>query len=161
MDQLTFNDLRWCIEEADYRTLERFCKRTQDPKLNPNKIRRWIEAYVLELFDNVARCFLTRVKDFRDIEHYAATLRSWCDDILPGLERQFRPEVDEAILLRFEERFGTDRIDGSVDRGKLARRIAHWRGGGDQSGPETLGRSIRKNYCATPKTTRGRACRLR
>ena len=105
MDQLTFNDLRWCIEEADYRTLERFCKRTQDPKLNANKIRRCIEAYILERFDNVARSFLTRVKDFRDIEHYAATLDSWCDDILPGLERQFRP----------------------VDSGKLARRIAHWK----------------------------------
>jgi hypothetical protein len=127
MDQVTFNDLRWCIEEADCRTLERFCKHTQKPKLNANKIRRCIEAYILERFDNVARSFLTRVKDFRDIEHYAATLESWCDDILPGLERQFRPEVDEAILLRFEERLGTDRIVGSVDSGKLARRIAHWK----------------------------------
>ena len=128
MDRSDFDDIRWRIEEADYRSLEQFCKATQSD-LKPHEIRSHVEAYLLERFDNVACVFLDRVTDLNDIDQYGETLKSWCDEILPGLGRDFGPELDEAVLGRIKEVFGSidGRIIGSVDRGKLAQRVAHWK----------------------------------
>ncbi len=128
MTDSVFDDIRWQIEEADNRSLERFCKDTETD-LAPDRIRERVEAYILERLDNVARVFLTEVRGRGDIERYVTTLRDWCDDILPGLESTFKPKLDEATLRIIEERLGTieGRIIGSVHRGKLAGRIAHWR----------------------------------
>ncbi len=125
MDQPAFDDLRWRIEEADSRSLERFCKRTE----NTEDIRHETEAYILERFDNVARVFLDRVSDLKDIEQYTATLRSWCEDVLPAIEKDFTPKVSKAVLRRIERTFGSieGRITGSVDRGKLAEHFSHWK----------------------------------
>jgi hypothetical protein len=149
MDESVFDDIRWQIEEADNRSLERFCKDTETD-LEPDKIRERVEAYILERLDNVARVFLTEVRGRGDIERYVTTLRDWCDDILPGLESTFKPKLDEATLRIIEERLGTieGRIIGSVHRGKLAGRIAHWKAeaisqarnapAGNESRPKTI-----------------------
>ena len=149
MTESVFDDIRWQIEEADNRSLERFCKDTETD-LEPDKIRERVEAYILERLDNVARVFLTEVRDRGDIGRFVTTLKDWCDDILPGLESTFKPKLDDATLRIIEERLGTieGRIIGSVHRGKLAGRIAHWKAeaisqarnapAGNESRPKTI-----------------------
>ena len=125
MDRSVFDDIRWEIEDADARSLERFCNDNE----GPGEIRARVEAYILERFDNYARARLKGVRDVSDIEGYAEWLKSWHDDFLPRLERDFRPRVPKAILRMIVKAFGTTegKIIGSIDRGKLAGRFAHWR----------------------------------
>jgi hypothetical protein len=123
-----FEDEAWRIAEEDCRSLKRLCQLT-DSEQDICELRRHVEAYILDCFDNMARVCLERVTHLSDIPKYAATLRSWCEEMLPGLERHFRPNVDEAVFRDIEETFGSidGRVIGSVRRDRLAERVAHWK----------------------------------
>ena len=129
MTQSELDDTRWQLEEADNHTLEQFCKATQsDLKVEEQRSR--VEAYILGRFDNAARVLLGHVAELTDIDLYKEALKDWNDICLPDLERDFRyPKITKAILRSIERTFGSieGHITGSVDRGKLAARLAHWK----------------------------------
>ncbi len=125
----SLDDIWWHVKEADNRSLKRLCKDIEKWKVETDSDRQGrVEAYILERLDNVARAFLPQGRGLDYIEYYEAALRSWCEDVLPDIEKEFRPKLSKAALRLIKRTFGSveGRIIGSVDRAKLAGRIAHW-----------------------------------
>jgi hypothetical protein len=130
-----FEDVRWRIKEADYRSLERFCTECD---LKPDELRECVETYLLETLDNVASVFLGDVAGKETIAEYERILDSWCAEVLPGLEGTWLPQIPE-WLRQLAKRVPAVAAIASVHPGKLAARRA-----------QALGKAIRKAKGTVP-----------
>jgi hypothetical protein len=87
VDRSVFDDLRWRLQEADFRSLERFAQATESADAD---LRGCVQTYILELFDHIASALLENVAGLSDVSHYNTSLNDWCVEVLPEYVHDFR-----------------------------------------------------------------------